>query len=241
MSPKKLKIAVLTPTFQRDQFLLQTLSYFLQQQALDAELHWFLFDDSPTPSQHVDIFQQHETVSYLWQSEKLSIGAKRNRLNDLARDWKSDFVCSMDDDDWYGPTYVREMIQLLIKQPEYKFSGSGVDYYYEVKKNRILKIPAVSELSSCNGVLCYRGDILNSHRYDDSAKFAEEQSFLRKSPVVQHPDIQKLHLALAHAKNTVTKKNYCYGDKYQVDLTLNDFPMLEQDKQFYLDLYKKTL
>lgn len=241
MTQEKLKIAVLTPTYQRDQYLLQTRSYFQRQQMKNAELHWFVLDDSIQISTHHHIFENTLGMSYVWNAEKVPIGAKRNQLNQMALKWGADFVCSMDDDDWYGATYVAEMTQLLLDYPEFKFAGSGVDYYYEVKKNRVLKIPAVTELSSCNGVLCYRAEILTSHFYKDTAGFAEERHFLTGFPVIQQPNIQKLHLTLAHATNTVTKKNYCYGDKYLVDLSLDDFPMQEQDKQFYLALHQNSL
>lgn len=235
-----LKIAIVTPSYQRDHFLLQTLSYVEQQQHQATEIRWFILDDFPNISAHKALFQTKNYVEYHWRSEKQALGLKRNRLNNMALHWGADIICSMDDDDWYGPTYVQEMSDLLWEDEANEFVGSGEDYYYEVKKNRVLKILAVREFSSCNGVLCYKTRVLKDRQYDDSANFAEEQHFLNHAKIIQHPNIQRLHLALAHQSNTVTKKNYCYGDSHLVDLSLDDFPMTEKDKLFYLSLHQRS-
>ena len=231
------KVALVTPTYNRDHFLAQTLQYVLGQITPHYELHWFVADDSAQPSQHESSFKTMPNVSYFWQAQKQSLGSKRNLLNQWACDWGAEFICSLDDDDWYGSNYVADMVQLLINHPEYQFAGSSEDYYYDVKNNRILKIDAVNEHSSCNGVLCYRASITKKHSYNPDAKFAEESSFLHKLPVIQNRNIQQLHLALAHDSNTVTKKNYTSHDKFQVNLALTDFPMSPQQIEFYLNLH----
>lgn len=112
----------------------------------------------------------------------------------------------MDDDNWYRPSYVQDMVNILRASPEHEFVVSGENYYYDLVNNRILKIPAVHELSSCNGVLCYKAEVLKSRRYNSTAKFAEEAQFLKVEKIMQHPHIETVHLTQAHPQNTVTKK-----------------------------------
>ena len=234
-SDKTMKVAIVTPTYLRDAFLIQTLQYVLQQSA-PWEIHWFILDDSPESSRHADTFGTYPQIHYEWLNEKIPLGKKRNLLNEQAVLWEADIICSMDDDDWYGPDYVKEMTTLLYSSDEILFTGSGDDYYLNISNGDILKIPAVREYTSCNGVLCYKAEALKGRKYSDDAKFAEEHSFLNGVKVYQHPDIQKLHLALAHPNNTVTKKNYCRNETYRTELSLNDFPMQQADRLFYLNL-----
>ena len=235
----RLKVAILTPTYQRDHFLQQTQRYVEQQVLHNIDYHWFVLDDSPHNSKHLQDFNQNPNISYYWLENKKTLGYKRNMLNQMALNWGANIICNMDDDDWYGANYVQEMTKLLCSADEIKFVGSGRDFYYDLKSNRVLDIPSVRDFSSCNGVLCYKIEILKSHHYQDEASFAEEQYFLNSEKVYQYQNIQKLHLALAHPNNTVTKKNYCYGDRYLSNLTLDDFPMRNEDREFYRDLHEQ--
>ena len=113
MSAKIPKVALLTPTYQRNHFLWQTLRYVKQQNMPNAQLRWFIFDDSTVISSHQPLFDSDVQIQYTWQAQKMTLGAKRNVLNDQAQRWGADFICSMDDDDWYGAGYVSEMVSLL--------------------------------------------------------------------------------------------------------------------------------
>ena len=236
MPKQKIKIAIVTPTYQRDFFLAQTLSYIEQQQQACFELRWFVLDDSVQISNHVTYFQDKKFVEYKWLEEKLPLGEKRNLLNQMAKNWGAEMICSMDDDDWYGPTYISEMYDLLFSQSDLLFSGSAEDYYYDLAHDRILRIPAFYPNSSCNGVLCYKVTALDQHHYQSTAQFAEESHFLNHAKVLQLPDIKRVHLALAHPNNTVSKKNFC-SEQYTTQLSLDDLPMLEKDKAFYRQLH----
>jgi len=50
---------------------------------------------------------------------------------------------------------------------------------------------------------------------------------------LQHPDVKRIHLALAWGLNTVSKRGYLIDTKLRTPLTLDDFPMTDLDKQFY--------
>jgi hypothetical protein len=224
-----MKIAIVTPTWNRPEFLRQTHRYMRAQRLAQAQIRWFVLDDSDFPIS--DDWTQSMQVAYRWLDAKITLGRKRNMLNDAARAWGADFICAMDDDDWYGPDYVADMVGLL--SGPHDMAGSGPHYYCHIASGRIVKVPAVRPDSTCNALLCYRASVLQTARYDDNRTFAEEAAFLAGHRVAQHPDIARVHLATIHGNNTVSKRNYLLNPAYQTPLTLADFPMEEADRQFY--------
>jgi tetratricopeptide (TPR) repeat protein len=233
------QIAVVTPTFERPELLVQTLRYFLAQDVVDSEnLHWFVLDDSPVPSSLASL--QDPRVHYRCLPTKASLGGKRNQLNQMAKAWGADFICSMDDDDWYGPQYVSSMVELLLAQDDRLFAGSSQDYYYHVATGKVLRVGASAPGHSCNGVLCYRAAALDGRQYDERRHFGEEPSFLRGAFVVQHPDIRQVHLALAHAGNTVNKEPIYLAPHCHTELELSQFPMEVSDQAFYRALSERS-
>jgi len=89
--------------------------------------------------------------------------------------------------------------------------------------------------------LCYKSFALESSRYKNSDAFGEEPSFLNGNPVLQHPDIGRVHIALAHFSNTVTKKNYVNGLEYQTNLTLEQMGVEPEDCVFYRSIAHRLL
>lgn len=231
-----LKVAVVTPSYERDYFLSQTLRYVQHQKIENIELRWFILDDSRSITQHLSTFQNSDYIEYEWSPLRLALGKKRNLLNQKAALWGADIVCSMDDDDWYGPQYITEMSNFLMSSDEIEFVGSGRDFYYDYLNQQILEIPESRAFSSCNGVLCYKASVIQFRKYKDTAQFAEEFHFLKNAKIHQYDNIHQLHLALAHPQNTVSKKNYLQNPKYKSALQLTDFPMQLVDQHFYLNL-----
>lgn len=195
-----------------------------------------MLDDSP--ARHAaDWTARDASVSYHWHPEKLALGAKRNRLNDLAAAWGARTICSMDDDDWYGSGYAASM-HALLRSGGHAFAGSALDYLLDGATGRILRLPEMKPGTSCNGVLCFDASVLGARRYDDAARLAEEPSFIRNAHVAQHPDVLGIHLALAHPHNTATKKNYLRWKELLTPLRLDDLPMSDQAKTFYRSLQR---
>lgn len=232
IAPRAPKIAVLTPTCERPDFLAQTLRYVLAQDLPEgAQLHWFVLDDSAAPAQIDGLDDPH--IHYRHLPRRMNLGAKRNLLNDMAKEWGADYFCAMDDDDWYGPSYVSSMVELLQSTGHF-FAGSSKDYYFHVRTGTVLRVGAIGPGHSCNGVLCYRAEALgNGRRYDEHKRFGEEASFLRGAFVAQHPDVRKVHLALVHSGNTVSKEVIYASPACHTAMTLADFPMQLQDQGFY--------
>ncbi|WP_168664918.1 glycosyltransferase family 2 protein [Paraburkholderia sp. SG-MS1] len=234
-----LRVAVVTPTRNRELFIGQTIRYFHAQRNPFRALRWFVLDDSDEASSHEYFGTSDRDVSYTWVGDVRPLGAKRNWLNDSAKEWGADIICSMDDDDWYGPDYLDDMATLLL-QNEACFAGSGADWYFEPRGQRVLFIPAVREHMSCNAVLCYKAHVLDSRRYDEHARFGEEPAFIGQDRILQHPDIKNVHLALIGTHNTVTKRGYLRSPNLYTSFSLEDFPMEERDRNFYRSLMHKS-
>jgi hypothetical protein len=84
-----------------------------------------------------------------------------------------------------------------------------------------------------NGVLCYLTSALDSRRHDDGRRFAEEPSLLKGEFVAQHPDILRVHLALAHPGNTVNKDMLYQSLECHTELQLSQLPTQAEDQAFY--------
>jgi hypothetical protein len=169
-------------------------------------LRWFVLDDSA--KSNPDGWTRDPNVHYQWLPQRMVLSAKRNALNDAARDWGADVICAMDDDDWYSADYVQSLVDVLDDHPGVDFVGSEVDHLLEVSTGRMARVPAIRGTSTCNNFMAYRVQVLNTHRYLDDRHAAEESAFLQRAVVAQHPDPGHVHMALAHPNNTMTKRNY---------------------------------
>jgi glycosyltransferase involved in cell wall biosynthesis len=99
-------VSVITPTFNRPQFL-RKLIHGLRAQDYPA-IEWLILDDSPEPS--VTFTDGDRNIFYQHIDRKLSIGEKRNILIDRAR---GETIIHFDDDDYYAPQYVSSMVHSL--------------------------------------------------------------------------------------------------------------------------------
>ncbi len=103
-------MSIITPTFGREQFLHEALRGVQSQTYPNIE--WLVFDDSPAPSR---LLARHADprIRYTHISERLSLGEKRNRLVAMAR---GEYVAHFDDDDYYAPAYLSQMVSKLVEQ-----------------------------------------------------------------------------------------------------------------------------
>ena len=130
-----MKVSVITPTYQREEYLPRLLDYFLSQSHEDKEL--LILDDGPEPlpflANHPD-----PRVRYLHSRERLSIGEKRNRLVEAS---SGEIIAHFDDDDYYAPRYLETMLRHLEGHDLVKLSrwfvfspSSHAVYYWETDR-----------------------------------------------------------------------------------------------------------
>ena len=115
-----MRVSIITPTKNREVFLPQ-IAACVMQQTVDWE--WLILDDSAQPSTYLEqLSQQDPRVHYTHSRTPLTIGEKRNRLIAAAT---GEVIAHFDDDDYYAPQYLHNMVGLLQQEQAdmIKFSG----------------------------------------------------------------------------------------------------------------------
>jgi glycosyltransferase involved in cell wall biosynthesis len=101
-------VSIITPTYGREAFLKACHRNVSWQTHKDAE--WLILDDSPHPSAYLMPLSGKDGITYIHSRERISIGAKRDALIERA---KGNVIVSFDDDDYYGPDYVRTLLAAM--------------------------------------------------------------------------------------------------------------------------------
>ena len=171
-------------------------------------MEWIVLDDGSDSV--ADLFNGPlvkglKNLRYLrLDGEKLTIGAKRNRLNDES---KGDIILAMDDDDYYPAERVSAVVTAFKKQPKVELAGSSEIYMYYSDLKLIYKLGPYNPNHATNGTMAWRRSYAATHRYDETVTHAEEKSFLEN---YKHPMIQldpfKVMLVMSHSENTFDKK-----------------------------------
>jgi glycosyltransferase involved in cell wall biosynthesis len=102
-------VSIITPTFNRLHYLPILTKLVLDQSISDFE--WLILDDSPASSEFM-LGVSDPRVIYEHATEKQSTGSKRNHLIRKAR---ADIIALFDDDDFYGPNYLSNMMSEMRK------------------------------------------------------------------------------------------------------------------------------
>jgi len=169
-------------------------------------MEWIVFDDGQEEVQ--DLFEAARDrlplLKFIRSEDKLTIGEKRNRLNEEAR---GDIIIALDDDDFYFPDRVSAAVAALNKNPKVDLAGSSEIYMFFSDTNEIYKVGPYFKNHATNGTMAWRKRYAMSRRYDETVAFAEEKSFLEgyTNPLVQL-DPMKVMLVICHSDNTYDKR-----------------------------------
>jgi glycosyltransferase involved in cell wall biosynthesis len=101
------QVSIITPTFNRQNLLPVLWEYVRGQTVQDFE--WLVHDSSQRPAELFTEFEDAR-VTYIHASQAITVGAKRNYLCDMA---KGDVIAQFDDDDFYSPRYIENMMKLM--------------------------------------------------------------------------------------------------------------------------------
>ena len=99
------KHSIITPTYQRHSML--RLQHRAISEQTERDFEWLILDDSPEPSAYFSNLAD-DRVHYRHVAHRMSIGAKRNSLNEEAR---GEIILHFDDDDYYGKAYLATMAE----------------------------------------------------------------------------------------------------------------------------------
>ncbi|SAL74508.1 glycosyl transferase group 2 family protein [Caballeronia peredens] len=126
------EVSIITPTANRHAFLPALARCVMRQ---TAAWEWLVHDDSPEPCRFMQALAAADSrVRYFHDStRRLSIGTKRNALISEAR---APIIAHFDDDDFYAPHYLADMLRLmreqdarLIKLSEFYVYAPGAGFF----------------------------------------------------------------------------------------------------------------
>jgi len=198
-------VSIVTPTYNRRKFIPTLIKCFLEQTYPKARVEWIVLDDGSDPVE--DVFKNYsENLSmlrYIRETTKMTIGAKRNRLNQEA---KGAIIVAMDDDDYYPPERVAHVVRKFQQNPGVELAGASEVYMYYTDIKTIYKLGPYHANHATNGTMAWRKSYALTHAYDETVTHAEEKSFLEeyRNPMIQL-DPRKVMLVFAHTENTYNK------------------------------------
>lgn len=209
-------ISVLTPTYNRRAFIPAAIRYFKAQTWPQDQMEWIILDDGT--DKVADLFDPKVTgltnVRYvtLPEGQKLTVGAKRNQLNRMAR---GDICVCMDDDDYYPPTRVEHAVRALQGAPSStKIAGTSEMYLYFSDRQEIWISGPFYENHATNNTMAYWRSYASDHLYDETVAFAEERSFTNgwSEPMIQLEPASTV-LMICHDSNTFDKRRLLTNPK----------------------------
>jgi glycosyltransferase involved in cell wall biosynthesis len=169
-------------------------------------MEWIILDDGQDKVKDLfeEVAKKVPNVRYIALDEKLTIGAKRNRLNQEAR---GSILVAMDDDDYYPPCRVSACVNAFKKNPKHELAGASEIYMYYSDIQTIYRLGPYNPNHATNGTMAWRSSYAKTHTYDELVTHSEERSFLDD---YTHPMIQldpfKVMLVMSHSENTFDKK-----------------------------------
>ena len=243
-----MEVSVVTPTYHRRQFIPLLIQMYQHQTFPKEKMEWIILDDGKDSVE--DLFKEASTtipnIRYIHIDKKLRIGAKRNRLNDEAN---APIIIAMDDDDYYPPQRVENVVRSFQKYPKVDLAGCSELYLYYLYQPAIYKIGPLGPNYATNGSMAWRKKYSNKHRYDEYVTHAEEVSFLEnhKHLMIQMDPFDNL-LSMCHHENTVDKdkllkehESYSIHAKGKMKLTkysLSNWIKEPHIINAYLEMYK---
>lgn len=196
-------VTVVTPTYNRRAFIPALIQIYLHQTYPKENMEWIILDDGRDKVEDLFHAAQIPNLRYLYEDEKMRIGAKRNRLNKEAR---GSIIIAMDDDDYYPADRVQTVVDAFTQHPDKNLAGSSEMNMYYIDQQTIWTIGSHGPNHATNGTMAWRKTYANTHFYDEYVTKAEETSFLEgyKHSMIQL-DPKKTILVICHSDNTVDK------------------------------------
>ncbi len=196
-------VSILTPTYNRRKFIPALIECIKAQTYPRERMEWLVYDDGTEPVMDLLLPEMASLhIRYFRSEEKVTIGAKRNKLHDEAR---GTVLVTMDDDDYYAPERVAHAVQTLLAR-KVQIVGSSKNHLYFTDDKSIWQSGPFSPNHATFGTMAYTQAYAKTHRCDETVTHAEEVGFTNayKEPMAQL-DPMKVMLVMAHSDNTYDK------------------------------------
>ena len=247
MKKKKSKtpfVTICTATYNRNFFYDQMIENYLNQTYPKEYIEWIIIDDSEDDYEDFFLSKNIKNLRYICLKNKITIGKKRNMLNDLS---KGDYIIYMDDDDYYYPSYISYCVKMMEKNKKYMISGCNELYVYFNKIDKIYKFGPYFDNHITAATFCFRKELLETCRFDENNLYAEEKSFLKNYSIpVLKLDPLKTIMVINHNNNTCNKTKLLDNvDKnkfiQEINKNLNTFINNEKICDFYKNIYLNNI
>ena len=227
-------VSVCTPTFNRRPFISSMIECFNHQTYPKDKIEWIIVDDGTDPIE--ELVSHIPQVQYFRYDKKMPLGHKRNLMHSKT---KGDIIVYMDDDDYYPPERISHAVETLMNSSAL-CAGSSEIYIYFKHIQKMYQFGPYGPNHATAGTFAFKRELLDHHKYDDSACLAEEKSFLKDYtvPFVQLNPLKTI-LVFSHVHNTFDKKTLLdnKNDKYvkESDKTVDMFVNKKTLKDFFLN------
>lgn len=200
-------VSCIMPTFNRRLFVSQAIKNFLHQEYPNKEL--IIVDDGTDKIQDLIPSYAHEQIKYIGLEQRKSIGYKRNMAVEQSR---GEIIAHWDDDDWYHPSYLKELTNKLL-QVNNKNAISGISgYLVYLLEESVLKVCRTHGIAGAT--FCYFKNLWEKNRYRD-VNNAEDYFFLQDlKPSVIRIENPELFIVIRHGDHTWKQENGIDVDVY---------------------------
>jgi len=217
-------ISICTPTFNRRPFIPNIIKCVKNQTIDLSNVEWVIIDDGSDPVE--DLFRNIDfiTTRYIRMNDKLTIGAKRNMLCEVAR---GEIIVFMDDDDYYPPERVESAFTALRDNPNFDVAGTSEMYIFFTSNHKIIKFGPYSDNHATAATLAIRKKYWKKNKFPNSS-IGEESQFLNgyTTPVLQLNPFNTI-LAFSHNHSSCDKnellENLDNNKATITDLTFRDW------------------
>ncbi len=195
-------VSVCTPTFNRRPFVEMMIKCFDSQDYPKDKMEWVIIDDGTDPIE--DLVKSHPSVKYFKYENKMTLGKKRNIMNDKS---KGEIIVYMDDDDFYPPDRVSHAVERLLSNPTAMCAGSSELYIYFNEISKMVQFGPYGAAHATAGTFAFKRKLLKETKYNEDDCLAEEREFLKNYtvPFIQL-DPMKTILVFSHSHNTTNKR-----------------------------------
>jgi glycosyltransferase involved in cell wall biosynthesis len=213
---------------------------FNHQKYPKNRIEWIIVDDGTDKIE--DLVVQISQVKYFKFDTKMTLGKKRNFLNEKA---KGEIIIFMDDDDYYPPERISHSVQMLQQNPQALCAGSSIMFIYFNSLNKIFKFGPYGPNHSTAATFAFKKKLLTLTKFDENSSVAEEKFFLKNYtiPFVQLDPVKTI-LVFSHDHNSFDKKELlknsdCFITETQ--MVPSDFVKEPDILDFFLNIVDKLL
>ena len=194
---QKNMVSILTPTYNRRAFIPGLIKCVMSQTYTNLE--WVILDDGE--EEIADLVVGIHFVRYIRLNCKLTLGEKRNRLNDLAR---GRILINFDTDDYHMPDRIAKSVAALDNSSCLIAGSSSMFIYY--RKHGLFTTRHFNTNHATAGTFAYKRELLKITRFEPTAKCAEERYWLKgyTIPMIQL-DPRDTIIIGCHEANTFDK------------------------------------